>query len=593
MIRRLATLVFLGLATAAQAGGYTNAPTFPNSITPRGPKGDQGCSVLPTTGAPAPSFGRDCDWAFDAAAGKVWGPKALGQWGAPLTMSPVLLAQGFANRARVDRDGAATARAAAELARNQAQTAATAAATSASQALALFGPVTTIGTSLFPQILGRVVRTGDLTAGSTTIDNIDTTGLNIGDEVTGGKSVTVSGNSYTLVVPGCIVPHGVARNQIVAKTSTSITITCAAVWTPAGPPAPPGMSAPADTQTANLNIRRDMYSSTSTVRVNTLGAQAAYIGGASKDGANWLNGYFSGFVGNNPQTSSPLIVTGLPGGIGGPIFAHRSSDGAVQDNHVLRLFNVGDDKAINGEDVHLWSLYGVTFAMPAADGPTAQATFGEFEIYNGWGAHRIAPHTANFAHVTTTLTLGCGGGSAGGDECSGALYIFNNSTPFLAGIVFRDGSLSTSLDGTGLGYALDMPTSAISGKANASLHWSGPAGANAGDIYSDGENLFLRVAASHSGFLSTYNGGNLYLWNAVRFGPQIDNARTLGSSFAQWSTIYGHNIVIDTSITAPVAANGSVATTLGSVGPAGAHASVQEWIVIKGTGGANRYVPGF
>jgi hypothetical protein len=43
----------------------------------------------------------------------------------------------------------------------------------------------------------------------------------------------------------------------------------------------------------------------------------------------------------------------------------------------------------------------------------------------------------------------------------------------------------------------------------------------------------------------------------------------------------------------PVAANGSVATVLGSVGPTGSHTAVQEWIQIKGSGGAVRYLPGF
>ena len=42
-----------------------------------------------------------------------------------------------------------------------------------------------------------------------------------------------------------------------------------------------------------------------------------------------------------------------------------------------------------------------------------------------------------------------------------------------------------------------------------------------------------------------------------------------------------------------VIANGSAATALTSVGPAGSHTTVQEWFQIAGTSGTVRYVPGF
>jgi len=42
-----------------------------------------------------------------------------------------------------------------------------------------------------------------------------------------------------------------------------------------------------------------------------------------------------------------------------------------------------------------------------------------------------------------------------------------------------------------------------------------------------------------------------------------------------------------------LAANGSVATALSSVGPVGSHTTVQEWLLVKGTGGASRWIPMF
>jgi len=42
-----------------------------------------------------------------------------------------------------------------------------------------------------------------------------------------------------------------------------------------------------------------------------------------------------------------------------------------------------------------------------------------------------------------------------------------------------------------------------------------------------------------------------------------------------------------------IAANASVATVLGSVGPVGSHTTVQEWIAIKNASGTTRYIPAF
>lgn len=138
MRRVLATLLALvALATSAQAGGYTSTPAFPGAITPRGPKGDRGCAVLPTNGPPAAEFGSDCDFAFDAGSGVVWGPKASGQWAVSVTMSPVMAARAIAERTQLDRMAAQAARDAATASAataSDAEQAATAAAASATSA---------------------------------------------------------------------------------------------------------------------------------------------------------------------------------------------------------------------------------------------------------------------------------------------------------------------------------------------------------------------------------------------------------------------------------------------------------------------------
>ena len=45
--------------------------------------------------------------------------------------------------------------------------------------------------------------------------------------------------------------------------------------------------------------------------------------------------------------------------------------------------------------------------------------------------------------------------------------------------------------------------------------------------------------------------------------------------------------------TGSIAANGTVATVLGSLGPTGSNTTVQEWLAVKNSGGTTRYIPMF
>ena len=136
MIRLL--LALLLLCSPALAGGYEGTPTpGAGSPSPIGPQGDPGCSVLPTHGPPSVSYGLVCDWAFDAGAGAVYGPKTTGGWGAPLVMTPVQQAQtqaalalGSANAAAISATNAGSSASAALASASGASTSATAAAAS-------------------------------------------------------------------------------------------------------------------------------------------------------------------------------------------------------------------------------------------------------------------------------------------------------------------------------------------------------------------------------------------------------------------------------------------------------------------------------
>ncbi len=113
MIRHLA-LLFALLASPALAGGYEGTPSpGAGSPSPVGPQGDPGCSVLPTNGPPTASYGLVCDFAFDAGAGAVYGPKTTSGWGAPLVMTPVQAAQTAAALAAAQATNAASSASAA------------------------------------------------------------------------------------------------------------------------------------------------------------------------------------------------------------------------------------------------------------------------------------------------------------------------------------------------------------------------------------------------------------------------------------------------------------------------------------------------
>lgn len=77
-------------------------------------------------------------------------------------------------------------------------------------------------------------------------------------------------------------------------------------------------------------------------------------------------------------------------------------------------------------------------------------------------------------------------------------------------------------------------------------------------------------------------------------GPGGSNATVSPANLADFNAMVGAintNLSMATSMT--TAANGAVATVLGSVGPTGSHTSVQEWLQFTDANGNVRWVPAF
>jgi hypothetical protein len=78
-------------------------------------------------------------------------------------------------------------------------------------------------------------------------------------------------------------------------------------------------------------------------------------------------------------------------------------------------------------------------------------------------------------------------------------------------------------------------------------------------------------------------------------GLDTSDRVVLGADTAVASIVLGPatTTTLQLASSAMFAANGVVATVLGSVGPAGSHTTVQKWIAVKDSTGTTLYVPGF
>ncbi len=102
----------------------------------------------------------------------------------------------------------------------------------------------------------------------------------------------------------------------------------------------------------------------------------------------------------------------------------------------------------------------------------------------------------------------------------------------------------------------------------------------------------MRVGQSFSanaGFFWAYNANPL-LGACQFFTYGYANSIQIDGSRLDLQGLSGGGIRVGAGV---VAANGTVSTPLGAVGPTGSHSTVQEWIVIENASGTKRYIPAF
>lgn len=327
----------------------------------------------------------------------------------------------------------------------------------------------------------------------------------------------------------------------------------------------------------------------------------------------------SGTAGNNS-----LLLTSINGTTPGATFIPRDSQlTAMSDRGVIGVS--GGSRASDGADlVPLRAPIGVsgfiindTVAAQAAwafyadiqhqPSNTSAATYGlEVAAKNKGTDQSGDAYGTSFGVFGVWLNPGGDpsyGGGAAAPSNAGIVFVNNGNTnaTWNKGIIFADGSLTKTGNGT---------STALSMGQGATLQWLVSAGVTGGRIRSDvsiagrdfamvfQNNLVLFQSNSiiqsfeivHQNGITTTN--RLRVTDAATGGAPALSAIGTDTDVDLILAPQGAGL-LQASNSASWSANGSVATALSSIGPTGAHTTVQEWFTVKNASGVTRYIPAF
>jgi hypothetical protein len=142
-----------------------------------------------------------------------------------------------------------------------------------------------------------------------------------------------------------------------------------------------------------------------------------------------------------------------------------------------------------------------------------------------------------------------------------------------------------SIDGTAVGAS--TPSTGAFTTLSASNAISFSTGSHSISLTPTSGNITISPSSS-GGNVAISPAGKLTI-SPASASSTLDNTAIGGTTPAPGS----FTALAATSFTLNTVANGSVATALSSVGPTGAHATVQEWFAVKNASGTTRYIPAF
>lgn len=187
---------------------------------------------------------------------------------------------------------------------------------------------------------------------------------------------------------------------------------------------------------------------------------------------------------------------------------------------------------------------------------------------NGTKGTVVIGSTTGLVYYETTPQLSIG--IATPDSAS-VMHLKRNTSGSTLLYVENPSTGSTAQEGVALGSTDD--------RSGAMAYWlmTGPSFTTVGDL-SAGTMVFQLLTGS----------GNIVFRNHQSAGT-IDFAVSTSDTVAM--SVQNSGVI---RIGTPgFTANGSVATAMSSLGPAGSHTTVQEWLTVQDNGGTVRYIPGF
>lgn len=329
-------------------------------------------------------------------------------------------------------------------------------------------------------------------------------------------------------------------------------------------------------------------------RVLVAGA-AVYDGSYNPTSADWLSTYIRSISGYTNLLSVQMAVLtdpGLTGGAGGEAFlaGAQTATQISAEAAGIGLFGV----VVNNNAAYAtegWAGYFEAYHANA----TVASTYG-VEIDTWSAVSTISPTPFQEGNVVA-LQLASGAFVAAGHDASAAIQIAANPNKFKVGINF----MSTALT-SGVAIAL-----AAAASGSHSIEWMNAAGHGAGLITSvnTGSNANsltftndgLQIAGADGSAVAFFNplasGANWLTFggNATGVAPYI--AATGSDTNVDLELLTQGSGLVKFGSSSNFAANGSVATTLTSLGPTGSHTTVQKWLAVKDSAGATFYIPLF
>jgi hypothetical protein len=402
------------------------------------------------------------------------------------------------------------------------------------------GTPVSVGTSLYPTIVGPINTTATSTNGSNSITVTSPTGIAVGMGVY--ATFVASPCSSTLV--------GYFNTYVTAISGSTVTLSCNAIATNSSPVA--------------VQFGQQRYSTTSSILANDVGTQILKVGPASQgNSAAWLDQISTG---EDYRGVAAAQILGEPGGGYALVLGSRASDSTGgAEPFPLTSFWYADTWAANvgGENAYFQDVL-----SSATAGSTNHIQF-EQSVNSLWPTVGENPYNINVLNSTVNHRLDCGTGQTGAqpNDCGVAEDIVPNPVAFQVGINFANNAINTS-GGTVVGNAIEMPL--MDG-----IVWFASSSAFSTSIYSPTASVLDFDTNSGGSYNWLINSTNVATLTATELQPSTTSTVALGDSSHAFTALYTGTIAATGAIT-PSTTAGIVGTTTANNANAGSDGEYQS-----------------